>query len=94
MEKMDKRFTVPKWVLIVWPKTPQMHKKLSDQFVCSSSNVLDFNEKRLHWVSVVRYLIHCDPVLRMLAFFCHIDKRNFLILVSLNFPPMFLYIHI
>ena len=24
------------------------------EFICSSPKVLDFNEKRLHWVSVVR----------------------------------------
>jgi hypothetical protein len=26
MENMDKELTVPKWVLIVWPKIPQMSK--------------------------------------------------------------------
>ena len=36
MEKMDKGLTVPKWVLIVWPKIPQMPEYLSTQFVCSS----------------------------------------------------------
>ena len=59
MENMDKGLTVPKWVLIVWPKTPQMPQNLSDQFVCSSPKVLDFNEKRLHWASVVRGPWHC-----------------------------------
>ena len=54
MENMDKGLTVPKWVLIVWPKIPQMPQNLSAQFVCPSTKVLDFNEKRLHWVSVVR----------------------------------------
>ena len=29
-------------------------QNLSDQFVCPSPKVLDFNEKRLHWASVVR----------------------------------------
>ena len=33
---MDKGLTVPKWVLIVWPKIPQMPKNLSAQFVCPS----------------------------------------------------------
>ena len=46
MENMDKGLTVPKWVLIVWPKIPQMPNKLSVQFVCPSPKVLDFNEKR------------------------------------------------
>ena len=54
MKIMDKELTVSKWVLIVWPKTPQMHLNLSDQFVCPSPKVLDFNGKRLHWASVVR----------------------------------------
>jgi hypothetical protein len=50
---MDKGLNVPKWVLIVWPKIPQMSQNLSDQFVCPSPKVLDFNEKKLHWASVV-----------------------------------------
>jgi hypothetical protein len=29
-------------------------ENLSAQFVCPSQKVLDFNEKRLHWGSVVR----------------------------------------
>ena len=58
MENMDKGLTVPKWVLIVWPKIPQMPQNLSAQFVCPSPKVLDFNEKRLHWASVVRAPMH------------------------------------
>ena len=54
MENMDKGLTVPKWVLIVWPKIPKMPQNLSVQFVCPSAKILDFNKKRLHWVSVVR----------------------------------------
>ena len=54
MENMDKVLTVPKWVLIVRPKIPQMPQNLSAQFVCQSPKVLDFNEKRLYWASVVR----------------------------------------
>ena len=54
MENMDKGLTVPKWVLIVWPKIPQMPQNLSGQFSCPSPKVLDFIEKRLHWASVVR----------------------------------------
>jgi hypothetical protein len=50
MEKMDNG---PKWVLTVWPKISQMPQNLSAQFVCPSPKVLDFNEKRLHWASVV-----------------------------------------
>ena len=48
MKNMDKGLTVPKWVLIVWPKIPQMPQNLSAQFVCPSPKVLDFNEKRLY----------------------------------------------
>ena len=57
MENMDKGWlTVPKWGLIVRRKTPQITQDLSAQFVCPSPKVLDFNEKRLHWASVVRGL--------------------------------------
>ena len=54
MENMDKGLTVPKWVLIVWREIPQMPQNLCAQLVCPSPQVLDFNEKRLHWASVVR----------------------------------------
>ena len=50
---MDKELTVPKWVLIVWPKKPKMLQNLSAQFVCQNPKVLGFNEKWLHWASVV-----------------------------------------
>ena len=56
MENMDKGLTVPKWVLINWPKIPQMPQKLPAQFVCPSPKVWDFDEKRLHWTSAVRGL--------------------------------------
>ena len=46
MEKMDKGPTVPKWVLIVWRKIPQMPQNLSAQYVCPSPKVLYFNEKK------------------------------------------------
>ena len=58
MENMDKGLTVPKRVLIVWPQIPQMPQNLSAPFVCPSPKVLDFNEKRLHWTSVVRAVVH------------------------------------
>ena len=50
MENMDKGLTVPKQVLIVWLKIPPI---LSALFVCPSPKVLDFNDDRLHWASVV-----------------------------------------
>ena len=46
MEKMDKRLTVPKWVLINWPKIPQILSVQAQKF-----GIL---KKRLHWASVVR----------------------------------------
>ena len=46
---MDKGLTAPKWVLINRPKIPQMPPNLSAQ-----AQVWDFDEKRLHWASVVR----------------------------------------
>ena len=45
--------TVSKWVVIVRPKKARMLLNLSDQFVCPSLKVLDFNEKKLHWASIV-----------------------------------------
>ena len=50
--------TVRKWMLVVWPKIPQMPQNLSVQFVCPSPKVLDFIKKRLHWASVVRVYIY------------------------------------
>ena len=55
---MDKRLTVPKWALIIWLKIPQMPQNLSAQFVRPSPKMLDFNEKRLHWLSVVCGALH------------------------------------
>ena len=58
MENMDKGLTVPKWVLINLSKISQMPQNLSAQIVCPSPKVWDFDEKRLHWASVVRVLSH------------------------------------
>ena len=66
MKNMDKGLTVPKWALIVRPKIPQMPQNLSAQFVCPSPKVLDFNEKRLHWASVVRAFNHPSMYLGIL----------------------------
>ena len=52
MENIDKGLTVSKWVLINWPKIPQMPQNLSAQIFCLSPKVLDFDEKRLHWVHI------------------------------------------
>ena len=86
MENMDKGLTVPKWVLIVQPKIPQMPQNLSAQFVCPSPKVLDFNEKRLHWASVVRDMLHFlvqDMLDRL--FQLHCDKiKTWIRTISVN----------
>ena len=65
MENMDKVLTVPKWVLIVLPKIFQMPQNVSAQFVCPSPKVLDFNEKRLRWASIVRGIsVHSTAVVQ------------------------------
>jgi hypothetical protein len=53
MENIDKGLTVPKWVLQNRLKIPQMPQNLSGQFICPSSRVWDFYEKRLHGASIV-----------------------------------------
>ena len=40
MENMDKELTVPKWVLVVRPKIPQMPQKISEN-VCPSPKVFE-----------------------------------------------------
>ena len=45
MKNMDKGLTVPKWVLMVWQKIPQMPQNVSAQFFCPSAIVLNLNEK-------------------------------------------------
>ena len=64
MENIDKGLTAPKWMLIVWSKIPQMLQNLSAQFVCPSPKVLNFNEKRLHWASVVRGSHHLHQIVK------------------------------
>ena len=52
MENMDKGLTVPKWVLINWPKIPpNAHKSYLPKL---SAQAWDFDDKRLHWAFVVR----------------------------------------
>ena len=41
MENMDKGQTVPKWVLIVWPKRPQN--------LFAQAQKWDFDEKKASW---------------------------------------------
>ena len=48
MENMDKGLTVPKWVLINWPKIPEIPRSLSAQIVCPSpKKYLGFGYKGL-----------------------------------------------
>ena len=54
-----------KWVLIVWPKIPQMAQNLSAQIVCP------FQWKRLHWASVVRGSAEADAYLFSLSILKH-----------------------
>ena len=56
MENMDKGLTLPQWVLINRSKISQMPQNLSAQIVCPILKFCDFNEKRLHWASIVREL--------------------------------------
>ena len=57
---MDKGLIVPKWLLINQPKIPKMPQNLSAQIVFLNPKVWGFNEKRLHWLSVVRD-VTCVP---------------------------------
>ena len=45
--------TVLKWVMLNWPKILQMPQNLSAQIVCRSLKVRDFDEKRIHWASII-----------------------------------------
>ena len=45
---MDKGFTVPKWA------GADSFAENTPKFICPSPKVWDFNEKRLHWASLVR----------------------------------------
>ena len=66
MENMDKGLTVSKWVLINCSKMPQ---NLSAQIVCPSPKVWDFDEKRLHWVSIFSGQRVCNPTLVLPDFY-------------------------
>ena len=57
MENMDKELTVPKWVLIVRPKIPQMPLKIQPK-MSAQAQKFDIFEKNALWVSVVRGQAH------------------------------------
>ena len=72
---MDKELTISKWVLINRPKIPQMLQNIIAQIVCPRPKVWDFDEKRLHWASVVRVFEDVMYVTKNTsAFFCVIPK--------------------
>ena len=58
MENMDNELTVPKCVLIVQPKIPQMPQKISAQNVCPSPKVQDFWKKLSLGVCSPRYTLY------------------------------------
>ena len=47
-----------KWVLLNWPKIPQIPQNVSAQIFFPSPEVWDFDEKRPNWVFVVRVYKH------------------------------------
>ena len=47
MKNLDKELTVPKWVLIIQPKIPQMPQLVPFQNVCPSPKVRNFWKKQL-----------------------------------------------
>ena len=77
MEKTDKELTVPKWVLIIWPKIPQMPPNLSVEFVCPSPKVWDFNEKIeiTYKVSSKKISTHFKQVLLRPQYHQRIDRQ-------------------
>ena len=56
MENMDRGLLVPKGVLINQAKIHQMLQNWFVQIVCPSPKVWDWDEKGLHWASIVRAL--------------------------------------
>ena len=65
---MDMGLSVPKQVLIIWPKIPQIPQNLSSQFVCPTQKVLDYDEKK--------GLIGC-PQCVILTYFCPFHSRMY-----------------
>ena len=46
MEKMDKELTVPKWMLINWPKIPQMPQNVSAQKLSAQAQRFGISMKK------------------------------------------------
>ena len=85
MEKnMDKGLTVPKWALINQPKIAHMPQNSSVQIVCQSLKVWDFDEKRLHWVSVVcdwKYGLSTHECVDKVVYIAQVLNSNDLLLI-------------
>ena len=47
MENMNKGLTVPKWVVVVWPKIPQMPQTFSDKIPAKAQKFRMFEKKTL-----------------------------------------------
>ena len=59
--------------------TPLPHN-LSVKFVCPSPKVLDFNEKRLHWASVVRGALYAAVLTpTAISSFCIVVHTTYII---------------
>ena len=90
-----KGLTVSKWVLINCLKIPQMPQNLSAQIVCPSPKVWNFDEKRLHCVSVVRvswYVVGtlCSRCLRTTFFdWNQCNHKNWVPSISVPLKPLF-----
>ena len=61
IKNMDKRLTVPKWLLINWPKIPQLHQKLSVQMVSPSPKDWD-KWVPMHTVAIWTFPFHQNSV--------------------------------
>ena len=85
MENMDKELTVPKWVLINWlkiPQCPEIHRPvLSAQL---NQKFWDFDEKRLHWASVIcdwKYGLSTHECVDKVVYIAQVLNSNDLLLI-------------
>ena len=78
---MDKRLTVPKWVLINRPKVPQMPQNFWSNLSAKAQKFEIFERKISLWVSVVRALDTCNAI--KVSIFTTIPV--FLVMISPNF---------
>ena len=85
---------MPKWVLIVWLKIPQMPQKISVQNVYPSPKILDSLKKSSPWVSVVCAWIQWSAMhllnLSLYSIYLHIRMLKIMLTPMLHFDPIFL----